>query len=146
MRSEATAGYPLETGGVLVGFTSEDQRRLVISAASGPGPRAKHETWRFTPDAEFQSDFVRRHYEVSNRVHSYLGDWHTHPGGVAKLSRIDQCTLRRIAKDKEARATKPVMAILAGGPDDWDLAIWQMISARWWRPSVESNIVLEDGS
>lgn len=56
---------------------------------------------------------------------TYLGDWHTHPNGSPALSRKDLRTLRRIARHPAARISQPVMAVLAGGPAAWHLAVRQ---------------------
>jgi integrative and conjugative element protein (TIGR02256 family) len=100
-----------------------DPSTVVISDVIGPGPNAKHTRHSFSPDAKYHDDEIERIYVVSNRLHTYLGDWHTHPNGSTGTSRKDRKTLSAIASDPGARAPRPLMAILAGNKN-WRLAIW----------------------
>jgi integrative and conjugative element protein (TIGR02256 family) len=96
---------------------------VVITEAVGPGLRAVHDLKGFLPDHEYQDAEIAKRYEASGRRISYLGDWHSHPGGTASLSRKDEKTLARIAREQAARAATPLMALLAGA-DPWTLAVW----------------------
>lgn len=131
MEMEAERRFPLETGGILMGYWAEGRdSEVVITAASEPGPSARHSAKGFTPDADFDRAWVTRVYRESGRTHTYLGDWHSHPGGSLGLSYRDRWTLARIAGDRAARIPTPVMAILAGGPS-WKLALWRYQNRRW---------------
>jgi integrative and conjugative element protein (TIGR02256 family) len=125
MITEADARFPDETGGVLVGYWASENEALVIMHAVGPGREAQHSRMRFLPDPQFHEKEVARIYEASGRRHTYLGDWHTHPKGTVTLSRLDSRTLGRIARARQARAPRPLMLILAGGPNNWDVAVWR---------------------
>lgn len=131
VREEAQRRFPLETGGVLVGYWSKDYRAVLISDASGPGPTAEHGATNFAPDVAFQRAYVGDRYAESGRVCTYLGDWHSHPNGGDSLSRTDIATLRRIATDKKARARTPLMAILSGEDAAWSLTVWVLTSPGW---------------
>ena len=81
MSKEAELKSPLETGGVLIGYPAPIANGVVILKAVGPGPNAIHEPCAFTPDNEFHKEFIASVYKHSGRRLSYLGDWHSHPGG-----------------------------------------------------------------
>jgi integrative and conjugative element protein (TIGR02256 family) len=121
---EEAARHPLaETGGVLLGYYSPDGS-MVVADATGPGAGALRTADSFHPDVAWQRAEIAARYAASGRINTYLGDWHTHPGGVPLLSPTDVRTLRRIARTAAARAPHPLMAILA--PDaDGSLAVWQ---------------------
>lgn len=123
MLREAESRDPLETGGVLLGYWTVDDSHVVITHATGPGPDARHGRTTFRPDTSFQERVVAEIYAGSGRRVTYLGDWHTHPGGSVELSAVDKRTLHGIAKAPEARTEKPIMAVLAGGKE-WYLALW----------------------
>ena len=129
MITEADRVSPNETGGVLVGYWVAPFQELVVTAVIGPGPRATHEKDRFIPEPEYQETQVARHYENSGRLHTYLGDWHTHPHSSSRLSRLDRKTLRVIARHPEARAPVPIMGIVAGGTP-WTLKLWCGLPSR----------------
>lgn len=143
MKVEAKRSFPLETGGVLVGYASEDDAEQVLRFASGPGPGALHTTSRFVPDHDYQSEFVRMLYNRTGRTHTYLGDWHSHPNGRAAMSFTDCRTLSRIAKCKQARAPMPLMIILAGGPDEWAIAAWRRLSRRLFAAATPATLKVE---
>jgi integrative and conjugative element protein (TIGR02256 family) len=111
MLLEGRRTFPLETGGVLMGFVSAG--RIVVTSVIGPGPRAVHRRRSFTPDAEWQQARVADLYEMSGRRDTYLGDWHTHPGGSTRASFGDWVAAWTIARSHEARCPNPVMLIFS---------------------------------
>jgi integrative and conjugative element protein (TIGR02256 family) len=119
--------FPLETGGMLVGYTA-DNDDTVVTAIVGPGPKAKHRRYRFHPDADFQQAELTAHHLRTQGRETYLGDWHTHPKGNTKLSNVDRRTLARIALTPASGTATPVMAILAGGPDFWTIAATRFLN------------------
>lgn len=123
---EADEHYPHESGGVLIGyFSADDPTRCVITDASGPGPHAKHGRYEFLPDARYQAEYIAELYKGSGNIHTYVGDWHTHPDGALMLSGKDKKTMSVIARTPGARLAHPLMAILAGRPAQWELGLWQ---------------------
>ena len=127
----ARSAFPDETGGVLVGYDAGNG--LVVQAITGAGPNAIHEPHAFEPDHAYQEKEIARLYVRSDRCHTYLGDWHTHPKGSSRMSGKDKRTLRVISKHTPARMPSPVMAILSG-VDDWDIAAW-----RCWAPRLRAG-------
>lgn len=125
MDSISEAKQPLETGGCFAGYELDDG--IVILEVIGPGPLAIHERYRFIPDRDYQDEQLKLLWESSERVVRYLGDWHTHPGGTAELSRIDVSRLVDLRQAPEARLRRPVMAVNAGPP--WG-AVFHFISEQ----------------
>lgn len=124
--------YPgSETGGMLLGYWQGDI--VVVTCASGPGSAAQRgRTW-FRPDQDWQTEYLARIYAASGRTITYLGDWHTHPGGTAKPSRTDRKTMRAVRREPAARQPRPLMAIVAPGPDSSPV-LWCLLG--WRRPLV----------
>ncbi len=116
--------HPLETGGLLLGWTDDATGDAVVAAIVGPGPAAKHGRMSFRPDHDWQRAELARRYAGSGRVHGYLGDWHTHPSGSGRPSDRDRRTLALIAAAPLARAPKPLLAIVADGPDG-TIHVWR---------------------
>ncbi len=142
MRHEANSKFPLETGGILMGYWARPLREVVITIAIGPGPNALHEPTRFAPDHDFQCAQIGNVYCASSRTETYLGDWHAHPFGGRSLSRSDQRTLRRIAQTPTARLRNPLMLLLAGEPLSWEITIWcyQSVAGLWGR-AVQMDVI-----
>lgn len=139
MLSEADGAYPLETGGVLLGYWTRPATEVVVTNSVGPGPLAMHAELGFSPDTPYQATEIERVYLDSGQLHTYLGDWHTHPDSVPRLSSTDRRTLKRIAGYGPARAPSPIMAVLAFGAP-WDLTVWRLCPAcspDFGRPSIQ---------
>jgi integrative and conjugative element protein (TIGR02256 family) len=130
MVAEARHKEPLESGGVLLGWRDTAGTELVVAGVLGPGPGATHRRTKFSPDTNWQRKKIAAAYETSGRKVSYLGDWHSHPGGDATPSRRDERTARRIARSRSARAPGPVMLILSGRDDLWRSVPYQFIDKR----------------
>jgi len=130
MEAETERHAPEETGGVLLGYTDRtDAMRIQVTHQIGPGPRAVHRRHFFNPDSEWQAREIAAAYVGSGRVSTYLGDWHSHPEGSRRPSRLDRSTARRIARCEQARAPHPVMLILHGEAGGWRLAAYRR--GRW---------------
>lgn len=115
LNAEANRAYPLETGGVLVGYVAENGEPVVFGAI-GPGPAAVHQRQRFTPDHVWQCQQLDAAFAKSSSALVYVGDWHTHPDGSPRMSWLDHRTLRAIAKHPQAKTPNPLMLIGAGSP------------------------------
>jgi integrative and conjugative element protein (TIGR02256 family) len=132
LMAREAAQYPgSETGGMLLGYWQDND--VVLAYASGPGPAAQRgRTW-FHPDQEWQTEYLARIYAASGRTITYLGDWHTHPGGSTKPSRTDRKTMRAVRRAPAARQSRPVMAIVAPDPDSSPV-LWCLLG--WRRPTT----------
>lgn len=110
--AEGWSKWPMETGGILLGKPTEDGH--IVTHVIGPGPGAEHARYGFVPDSDWQAQEVATCWSTDPDIH-YLGDWHTHPGGAARLSGLDRSTVQDIAAYEEARQPQPYMVVLALG-------------------------------
>lgn len=127
IKSLASLSFPMETGGMLLGYIS-DNNDVVVTAIIGPGPDAKASRYAFEPDAEYQQVELEAHYRATKGIESYLGDWHTHPHGSSIPSRTDKRTLAHIALTTSSRINHPVMAIAGNAAGDWKLEAFRFLS------------------
>lgn len=102
--------YPLETGGVLMGYAIGPE--ITIAEIIGPGPGADHLTVRFDPDGQWHEDEIARIHGASSGRVTYLGDWHSHPRGKALPSHLDKATAKHIAETPESGTRTPLMLIV----------------------------------
>lgn len=107
-----------------MGYWTSNPDAVVITQVIGPGPASSRSTVSFEPDADYQQREIDRIYLDSGRVHSYLGDWHSHPQPSPRPSARDRRTLRAIANTREARAPNPIMGIVTN-QGAWNLALWK---------------------
>lgn len=138
---EASDKFPLETGGTFMGWCA-DADTTVITAMIGPGPNAHHSGHSFQPDEAWQLDQIADHYAASARRETYLGDWHSHPeASSGTLSWTDRRVLRRVITTPSARCPTPLMIVLWGQSDDWQLTAWRAHLRS--RPLLWDSLVLE---
>lgn len=121
--------HPLETGGLLLGYTTPNGEVVIRDVVLG-GPKAKRTRDGFVPDAAWQEADLARRYRASGRMDWYLGDWHTHPEGGTLVSHKDRRTARRIATSPDARVPKPIMLILAASKREWHAVTYQLADGR----------------
>jgi len=123
-QGEATRTFPYESGGVLMGERL-GLDRWRIDHFIGPGPDARHERYRFTPDPAWQHDRIAERFHATGGRSTYLGDWHSHPGAHhGCLSYIDRGAARTILRSPDSQCSRILMAIVWGCPDDWDMDVW----------------------
>lgn len=108
------AKFPLETGGVLIGFWNNNE--VIITSVVGPGENAIHSKNRFVPDQQFHEIQISNYFYDSHGRDNYLGDWHTHPDTLSYLSEKDRSTLIKIRKNKESNLLIALMLILGTNP------------------------------
>ena len=120
---DAHRWFPSETGGTLLGYWTRSTE-VVIMQCTSAGPRAHHSGALYKPDPDHDERAIAEHYQASGRLHTYLGDWHTHPRHGAYMSTKDASTLHQIALEPGARMRTPVMLIAGGGPAQWYPKIW----------------------
>lgn len=65
MLDEARRAYPLETGGILVGYVASNNEP-VVQHIIGPGPAARHKRQRFHPDHDWQCHRLDDIFEASS--------------------------------------------------------------------------------
>lgn len=129
MLAEVRYWSPYETGGLLLGYR-DSRGAVVITTTVGPGPRAQHRRFSFSPDHDAQQAELAQIYEASGRTCTYLGDWHSHPLGLSVPSRTDRRTLLRIAGTVSARQPRPVMGIVTIHGNDATFALWELKQRR----------------
>lgn len=120
------AHCPNETGGILMGRKTKSC--FLISHIIGPGPKAIHNKSSFIPDNDYHTKEIENIHRETSGMIEYLGDWHTHPGEEAYLSRRDKTTLKTIAEYEPARLPEPLMMILGTYP--FELKCWRYKHTR----------------
>ncbi|MBX3408215.1 MAG: Mov34/MPN/PAD-1 family protein [Phycisphaeraceae bacterium] len=105
----------LETGGVLVGRYSSDQRIAQVDVATGPGSDSQAGgTWLVRGVRGLQK--VLDAFWSQKRGY-YVGEWHFHPGAAPCPSHRDVSQMRSIAKSNTYHCPEPLLIILGGDPD-----------------------------
>jgi len=125
MRMHRTQAGPNETGGVLLG-TFDLVRNVVHVVAALPAPLdSKQAPTYFIRGIKDLKPLIEQLGEASaGRLH-YIGEWHSHPGGVsARPSDDDENVFAHLKAHMEPVGSPYVMAI-CGERDAWFRAGWQ---------------------
>jgi integrative and conjugative element protein (TIGR02256 family) len=126
MLNKAAGRAPDETGGILLGYEIPEQSAVVITHLIAAGPAARYGRGLFEPDGSWQQREVARIYAESGRRATYLGDWHSHPDGIAGPSKKDHNTARAIGRHRPARMRWPLMLIVASDGDLWQIGAFRL--------------------
>jgi integrative and conjugative element protein (TIGR02256 family) len=113
-KSERQSGVHFETGGVLFGQFDDFLKVIWITAASGPPPDSSADRNGFVCGtrgvAKMNQEFVAR----SQGSVSFVGMWHTHPGGAPDPSFIDRQAMARLF-DSPAFGGRHFLMLIIGG-------------------------------
>jgi integrative and conjugative element protein (TIGR02256 family) len=111
---------------MLIGYVAEhDSDAIVITGTIAAGPQAIRRNARFVPDGDWQQQQLDDRYAASGRTATFLGDWHSHPGGRPVPSWRDNRTASKVARDPKARAESPLTLLLAGSSGQWKPVAWR---------------------
>ena len=109
IRREMSKAAGTETGGALVGHVKGLD--LILTDASGPGPRAKLEKYSVIIDGEHAQRFCDEANRRSLGEDDYVGDWHCHLGKSLKPSDLDYKAMETMAEFEFSPAKRPVSVI-----------------------------------
>ena len=112
MRSATLRAIPVETGGVLVGHQL-GRNSAIATHLIDAGSRCIATPSSFEPDYGHQQSEFDRLYLVDKEL-TYLGDWHSHPGGASRPSRTDREMLEGISRSSSKAEAGPYMLIVGG--------------------------------
>src|SRR3954451_6261586 len=101
---------PWEVGGWLLGYWSEDRDCVVVTHATPPAARGT--AFGVTISGKGHRARFNEAWDRSGGLVTFLGDWHTHPGGPALPSGQDAKAMRQLADDAHFGTPEPLMAIV----------------------------------
>ncbi len=138
IRREVRRAPFTETGGPLVGYISADDA-LVVTHASGPGPRAEHARHSVLIDGQHAQQFCDHLWHESDGRLDYVGDWHRHPGWSLTPSQHDIVAMCTVAAFEHCPIPHPISLIYRRWPPalrvyvlnnerDLELAPWSLLS------------------
>ncbi|MEJ7792233.1 MAG: Mov34/MPN/PAD-1 family protein [Gaiellaceae bacterium] len=113
-------GRPWEVGGWLLGWWSDDASELFVTHAT---PAASRGTpFGVTISGRGHRPRFDAAWDASGGTVTFLGDWHTHPGGPAVLSDRDRKAMCQLASDPDFGTPHPLIAVVATGRWPWSRA------------------------
>jgi integrative and conjugative element protein (TIGR02256 family) len=111
IESECKNAHGRETGGVLIGFYTEDKSTAVVTEVSGPPSDSSRYCGWFLRGIAGLKDLLARRWVLKRRTY-YLGEWHYHPSLHVEPSGDDLAQMRSISQDPNYHCSKPIMIII----------------------------------
>lgn len=102
---------PWEVGGWLLGWWAEDRASLFVTHATPPASRGT--PFGVTISGRGHRRFFDEAWNHSGGHVTFLGDWHTHPGGHALPSERDRAAAAVLADNPDFGTSEPLLAITA---------------------------------
>ena len=115
--SAAERGSGVETGGLLFGERDAAARRLWVTVATPPPRDSTHAPSGFTcgvVGTRWRASMLRRRH---GSAVTFVGTWHTHPGGAAAPSATDIETMLRLAQATDTRLSAGLLLVVGGDGD-----------------------------
>lgn len=101
-----------ETGGILIGFYSDDcVTAEVVEAAGPPADSERGRNW-FHRGIDGLERLLRSKWNKRPRLH-YLGEWHFHTSRVPLPSPQDQKQMAEVAQDSRYDCKLPILVIVS---------------------------------
>jgi hypothetical protein len=101
----------METGGILIGYYSEDGTTAIVTETTGPPRDSSYgPTWFRRGFAGLRMILTQRWN--GERRQYYLGEWHYHPREVVALSALDMVRMKRISENPRYQCCEPIMVIV----------------------------------
>jgi integrative and conjugative element protein (TIGR02256 family) len=101
---------PWEIGGWLLGYWAQSQKEVVVTHATPPAMRGT--AFGVTISGKGHMQRFDEAWERSGGRVTFLGDWHTHPGGPTRPSRQDRRALDQLAEDEDYGTPTPLAGIV----------------------------------
>lgn len=101
---------PCEVGGWLLGYWTADASDVFVTHATPPGPRGL--PWGVRISGIGHRERFDAAWAASGGEITFLGDWHTHPGGRAEPSVRDEEAMAKLAAEAAYGTPQPLIAIV----------------------------------
>lgn len=112
LESECVKANSRETGGVLIGYYSEDRTTAVVTeATSPPKDSLQGHNWFQRGVAGLKTLLAHRWKNTSRRTY-YIGEWHFHPTVEVVPSNYDYKQMQDISNSTNYHCSEPIMLIV----------------------------------
>lgn len=101
---------PREVAGWLLGYWTGDDSHLFVTHATPPGPAGTPSGVHVSGDGH-RGRFDQA-WDASHGHVTFVGDWHTHPGGPASPSPRDREAMQKLATHPAYGTPEPLIAIV----------------------------------
>lgn len=120
MLQHCNESTPYETGGILIGNYSFDQRTANIMQITSAPKNSKRSMSRF----HRSSNGLREILDAAwNQGQYYLGEWHYHPNGSSLPSSIDKKQMIDLSHAKQLKCPEPILVVVGRSKNIWNISV-----------------------
>jgi ThiF family/Prokaryotic E2 family A/Prokaryotic homologs of the JAB domain len=112
-------GPQVETGGLLFGEIDDASGVVWVTLALGPPPDSCASKQAFVCGVEGVEEQVRWQDKTTRGAARFLGLWHSHPGGIAAPSDIDEEGMHELLVPVEHAPRRALLLIIGGTSECW---------------------------
>lgn len=102
--------YPNEFGGFLIGYYSDDFKKLFVTDCLLP---LRYKGFRFAFERSIDGITKIFSHLFNTKKKYYVGEWHTHPNGTVYFSQTDLQAMKQIKECETVNITNPILLILS---------------------------------
>lgn len=113
---EAERCFPKETGGILLGQIRAVDGAPILTKCSLAPPDSMSGRFVFRRGIIGIESLLQEEFEKGL---SYIGEWHSHPGGGQEPSSTDIFTMTKVRTKHDFPLRTPVLLIVSGSPGNW---------------------------
>ena len=124
--SECEKYRDLETGGILIGNYSKDNKIAHIKDTYFPKD-SKHLKSKFLRGTNGINKILDKKWMKGEY---YLGEWHYHPNSSSKSSRLDDTQMIKFSNNKKLNCPEPILLIICGNPSKWSLNLYIYVNNK----------------
>lgn len=115
LRRLALEAWPDETGGILIGYYTDNLNMAVITNVEPPPEDSVHGRFSFVRGVRGLATKLRWWWAQPPADRRYfLGEWHTHPGDQPRPSPQDCREMSALSRSGRARCPEPLLLIVGG--------------------------------
>jgi proteasome lid subunit RPN8/RPN11 len=111
-RSERVRGKRVETGGILFGHVDPFLKIIWVDEVSGPPPDSLQSPFAFVCGTEGVAGLNAEKEKRTRKSVSFVGMWHTHPGGIPWPSETDYGAMATLLTSDKFQAKRFLMVII----------------------------------
>ena len=130
--------HPKETGGILVGSFSGDNKTVFIKDCIQPDTIDSSPS-HFTRLSQKLNDKLKELHLSSKGELVYVGEWHSHPNSSSSYSSTDFKAMKEIAHDTDTRNKNPILIIngIKSGESDFSFYLFKENNLLTYKKTIE---------